>query len=1562
MNNFKLTLWVILGLFLFSGNAAAYFETGTEGSLVLSIYNKDNNEVAIDLGHINDVIGLQNTIVAPTGSWNIDMFSGLTLADLDGAVRGSNYTTGSVQSYSLFFGLNSPDTPEIFSTKAFGIFNNANNLCLGTDQDFANGTSVALLPSSDDNSYYMRMVGKQADVKGRYAGLILPANEETEADMSLLETQGYVDLFLFNYLRVLSTDTTINPTAPVALIRMMADGSVVMNPTIQSNEIVVVASASPAVVNEGATVTLDGSQTHAELEDIPLTYTWTQIDQEGSPDVELTGDSDSPNWTFTAPSIDVEHVILVFVLTVKDTLGHVASSEQVSVTINKANVSSPPVAVASASQTSIVEIPGGTVPLTLTGSGSSDPDNDITSYMWTCEGPLNVVINNGDVTQPDRNITIPDVGFGGAELTFTLTVTDSQGNHATSIVIVTVSNVNRTPHIEITAPDTVGGGTEFILNALASTDPDGSVSSEFTSVIWTQLDVTDENRATLFDNTNPLAPVFLAPELGFNETLTLLFQLTVEDRGGITPYTQTVQVNVNFVNHQPLADIACTGLEICPEVYPVGSLLALDSDNSMDMDGQDDIVSRHWTLDLKPEGEQTTLDMTGGNISIATPSTPGNYRITLTVTDRSSSSHSVSYNFRVESESAHAPVAQIVSDSSVFETTALVLDGSSSSDQEGMEDIASAVWTFSQITHTDHPVTLSFVNSSPLAASFTAPMVSADTEVDITLTLTDRTGLQSSAVKRITIRNNNVPTAPSVNSPRYTSGSYSSTNGEVKTLYPILSVNNASDSDGQTLTYRFRLATNPSMTDIVAERTGIAQGTNITSWQVQSNDFVGSEHSLNDETLYFFQASASDGLSSENDRIWSEAAPFFVNLTNDAPTLPGVVYPQNFATVDSRKPYFLLTNATDKDQDTLVYEFQIFRYDGNIRGELVASTGTLPVAQGHVAVDDQGHPLSNPSHNETSWKPDVTLDDNATYLWRVRTQDVNSDEPSVDRNWRELVLTVNTENDSPLAPVVLSPAFKSRVMTRNPRLTVENVVDPDPSDSHTYYFEVVEKNSSCECDETLFPACEELGTCTIFQSPAVAEGTVDPELPGSQSLNLVFASDTLSGDSSDWEIPASGETTSWTVPMRYPGLPLSDNTLYCWRVRALDSALLAGSWVYSEFFVNLINDAPDAPEILQPQDLSRVIDSRPVLSVYPAFDPDGDSLSYRFELYDNPQSQSPIYAASVDACGWRIPEYLTEGMEYYWRVQASDQNTTGPWSSLVSFRYYSAYPPAPRTNSPVHGGVVNSLTPTLSILNPDDMDTENITYEFELYADRNLSSIVAYASINQGEGLTQWTISSASTHWASTYPAKKLLEDTDYYWRARTTVGSDQSSWTSTSRFTANTEAQVHDVVVEASQSVSASANTEQVISVTNTSSLIHGLRLVFPPESVTTDETLTIGYILELALPENFVKLFPALEFSPSGTLFDKEAELTLPWTPDVLPSGILENASSIDLYLFDDEAQAWELLHQIPIASITGDTLTFKIPHFSTYAVGITTKAAEPDPASDGGGSSGCFISSLF
>ena len=220
---------VFLGVAGASSSALAYFENGTNSSLVLSIYNKENNEIAIDLGRVLDTITLQNTIVAPAGSWNIDMFPGLTLSDLNGSARAADVTYGSVQRYNLFFSENTTDTPVIASTRMFTPFTNANVASFGTYSE--SGTSTALIESAHDNSYFWRMIGI-SDLEGRFGGLVLPANEETEADMGLLETQGYVDLFLFNYFRELSTATTINPSTPVAVIRMMADGSVMMNPTV----------------------------------------------------------------------------------------------------------------------------------------------------------------------------------------------------------------------------------------------------------------------------------------------------------------------------------------------------------------------------------------------------------------------------------------------------------------------------------------------------------------------------------------------------------------------------------------------------------------------------------------------------------------------------------------------------------------------------------------------------------------------------------------------------------------------------------------------------------------------------------------------------------------------------------------------------------------------------------------------------------------------------------------------------------------------------------------------------------------------------------------------------------------------------------------------------------------------------------------------------------------------------------------------------------------------------------------------------------------------------------
>ena len=230
MKKLVLAMAVFLGVTSMASSALAYFEGGRNGTLALSIYNKDNNECAIDLGNILELLAdeRQNVEVAPAGSWSIDMFPGLTLADLNvTAVASDSQTTAGY--FNLFFGRKTSDTPLAGSTRAYLMFHNASQYSLGAYSD--SGEQVAVLPSVDDNSYYTRMVGN-AEVEGFYMGIVtLDGDEDTEANMVDIETQGFVDVYLFNYFRQLP-NAGVFSVDPVAVIRVMADGSVVMNPTV----------------------------------------------------------------------------------------------------------------------------------------------------------------------------------------------------------------------------------------------------------------------------------------------------------------------------------------------------------------------------------------------------------------------------------------------------------------------------------------------------------------------------------------------------------------------------------------------------------------------------------------------------------------------------------------------------------------------------------------------------------------------------------------------------------------------------------------------------------------------------------------------------------------------------------------------------------------------------------------------------------------------------------------------------------------------------------------------------------------------------------------------------------------------------------------------------------------------------------------------------------------------------------------------------------------------------------------------------------------------------------
>ena len=136
----------------------------------------------------------------------------------------------------------------------------------------------------------------------------------------------------------------------------------------------------------------------------------------------------------------------------------------------------PPVAKTGDDQTIILPI--NTV--MLDGSGSSDPDNNITAYTWTkISGPSTFDIVNANAVQTQVTNLVEGV------YQFELKVTDAGGLFSKDTVQKTVSNQSNRPPVANAGPDqTITLPTNAVnLDGGASSDPDNNI----TSYLWTKI-------------------------------------------------------------------------------------------------------------------------------------------------------------------------------------------------------------------------------------------------------------------------------------------------------------------------------------------------------------------------------------------------------------------------------------------------------------------------------------------------------------------------------------------------------------------------------------------------------------------------------------------------------------------------------------------------------------------------------------------------------------------------------------------------------------------------------------------------------------------------------------------------------------------------------------------------------------------------------------------------------------------------------------------------------------------------------------------------------------------
>ena len=266
-----------------------------------------------------------------------------------------------------------------------------------------------------------------------------------------------------------------------------------------------------------------------------------------------------------------------------------------------------------------------------------------------------------------------------------------------------------------------------------------------------------------------------------------------------------------------------------------------------------------------------------------------------------------------------------------------------------------------------------------------------------------------------------------------------------------------------------------------------------------------------------------------------------------------------------------------------------------------------------------------------------------------------------------------------------------------------------------------------------------------------------------------------------------------------------------------------------------------------------------------------------------------------------------------------------------------------------------TLKPTLSVNNAEDMDDDPITYEFELYADENLTEKVASATLYEGELITAWRVGT------------ELEDNRTYYWRARSYDGKLKSNWMTTAMFVLDTEGVETKVVLVTAQDVSLSEQTTQKVVVSDTNSPLEGVSIEIPPGALKEDLTITIGEVINPpALPDNLKAIGKVIDYGPHGTTFNTPVTVRVPYTyGDLYGSGVSDPAE-LEVWTFNTTTLAWEA---VPVDRVEGWFLVYELSHFSIYATGkpvaTTPSSGIPaDPAAvdgGGGGGGGCFIATL-
>ncbi|MFH0926097.1 MAG: leucine-rich repeat protein [bacterium] len=534
---------------------------------------------------------------------------------------------------------------------------------------------------------------------------------------------------------------------------------------------------------------------------------------------------------------------------------------------------------------------------------------------------------------------------------------------------------------------------------------------------------------------------------------------------------------------------------------------------------------------------------------------------------------------------------------------------------------------------------------------------------------------------------NILPTAPGCNSPE--------NDDEVDSEKPTLSINNAVDNDGDTLTYTFEVYADEGLTNLVASESGIVETATTTSWKVKNK-------LDNEDAYYYWQAKANDG---HEDGPWMKTVRFFLNKNNTPPSIPEFDSPADGGEVTDIQPTLTITNATDPEKSSLYYEFEVYADEG---------MKNCKSRKTDVFQDDDSE--------TTSWRVGDDLFENTSYWWSARARDNKGAKSDWIKPPRRFF--VNTSNDTPTSPLINSPT-SGEIDIIVPELVVNNSTDAD-GDTLIYHFEIDRVESFNSADLKRSGNVDEgTGGQTSWEPGDLAEDTdyywraqaCDPDLACSEWVKRGFFVNTKNNPPNMPNIirPKDGEVVSTSTPeLELEDLKIDkdkdkltydfelyfelykDSVLvaskenqgnlwevldvklvdgeYSWKAMATDEHGLSGDWSVPVYFeIKAQAQTPNTPECNNPSSGSLVTSLTPTLSVVIK----EKGLKYEFELYSD-KKLTELVASGTDIVeggeltSWTVPVSLEDQTTYYWRAQAVkkveyDQRSHSGWTATSRF-------------------------------------------------------------------------------------------------------------------------------------------------------------------------------------------------------------------------------------------------------------------------------------------------------